>query len=326
MKAAVYHRYGPANVVKLTETPQPTAAPGHILIRLRASAVTAADTMIRRGVPRFGRLFLGLRGPKNPAMGTQFAGDVVEVGADVTGFAPGDRVFGETGLAFGAHAEWVAVKADELVAHIPDGMTYEDAAPLCDGPLTDMNFLRNLADLQPGQHILINGAAGSLGTAAVQLAKAMGAEVTGVCSARNAAFVRSLGADHVVDYNRADFTRHSGRYDVIYDTVGKSSFGRAKHALKPSGLYMSPVLGLGLLGQMFWTKCFGRKRAKFSATGMLPVDQQRPLLRDLLELLRQGHLRMIIDRRFPLDRVAEAHAYVDTGHKRGNVILELGQA
>ena len=326
MIAAYYHRYGPANVVTVAETTTPGAKPGHIVVRVRASAVTAADTMIRRGVPRFGRLFLGLRGPKNPAMGTQFAGDVIEVGTGATEFAPGDRVFGETGMAFGAHAECLAVKADELVAHIPDEMTYEEAAPLCDGPLTDMNFLKNLAGLQPGQHILVNGAAGSLGTAAVQLAKAMGAEVTGVCSSRNVPFVRSLGPDHVIDYNTEDFTRHSGRYDIVYDTVGKSGFAQAKGALKPGGLYMSPVLGLRLLGQMIWTGWFGRKRAKFSATGMLPVDQQRPLIDALLAILREGHLKMVIDRRFPLDRVAEAHAYVDTGHKRGNVILEMGQA
>ena len=323
MKAAIYTRYGAANVVTLAQRPVPSPQEGQILIRVHASSVTAADTMIREGTPRFGRLFLGLRGPKVTAMGTQFAGEVVETGAGVAKFAVGDRVFGETGLQFGAHAEYVCIDQSELIAPIPAGMTDIDAAALCDGPLTSMNFLSNLAELQPGQHILINGAAGSLGTAAVQLAKGIGAEVTAVCSTRNVAFVKSLGADHVVDYNRDDFTKARGRYDVIYDTVGKSSFQASKAALKPRGRYISPVLSLRLLGQMMRTNCFGRKKAMFSATGMLPVEKQRPLLEDLLDRIAKGDLKMVIDRRFPLDRVAEAHAYVDTGHKRGNVILDI---
>ncbi|WP_375254793.1 NAD(P)-dependent alcohol dehydrogenase [Yoonia sp.] len=324
MKAAIYKGYGAANVVKLADVPIPQPKADQILVRLRASAVTAADSMIRQGVPRIGRLFLGLRGPKVTAMGTQFAGDVVETGADVTSFAQGDRVFGETGLNFGAHAEYVCVDQGGLVAHIPQSMRYEEAAPLCDGPLTDMNFLRNLAKLQPGQHILVNGAAGSLGTAAVQLAKGFGAEVTGVCSARNLAFVTSLGADHVIDYNTTDFSKNVGRYDVIYDTVGKSRFQHAKPALTPDGFYLSPVLSLRLLGRMMFGNCFSRKKAKFSATGMMPVNQQRPLMQDLLGRIAKGQLKMVIDRRFSLDSVAAAHAYVDTGHKRGNVILEIG--
>ncbi|MEJ8562936.1 NAD(P)-dependent alcohol dehydrogenase [Yoonia sp. GPGPB17] len=326
MKAAIYNRYGAANVVKLVDVPTPEVKPTDILVRLNASAVTAADSMIRQGMPRFGRLFLGLRGPKVTAMGTQFAGEVIKVGVDATKYAVGDRVFGETGLNFGAHAEFVSIAEDGLIAPIPDGLSYEDAAALCDGPLTDMNFLVNLAQLQPGQHILINGASGSLGTAAVQLAKGFGAEVTGVCSTRNVAFVKSLGADHVIDYSKDDFTEHTAAYDVIYDTVGKSSFAAAKPALTSNGIYISPVLGLGLLGQMLFGNMFRSKKAKFSATGMLPITQQRPLLSDLLARIAKGDLKMIIDRRFSLDRVAEAHAYVDTGHKRGNVILEMGQA
>lgn len=325
MKAAIYNRYGPANVVKIADVPIPQVKPDEVLVRLHASAVTAADSMIRQGVPRFGRLFLGLRAPKVTGMGTQFAGEVIKVGPEVTKYVVGDRVFGETGLTFGAHAEYVSVAQNGLLAHIPAGMSFEEAAPLCDGPLTDMNFLRNLAQLKPGQHILINGASGSLGSAAVQLAKGFGAEVTGVCSTRNVAFVKSLGADHVVDYNKEDFTQRKATYDVIYDTVGKSSFTAAKPALKKSGVYISPVLGLRLLFQMLVGNCFRSKKSKFSATGMLPVDQQLPLLQDLLVRIADGHLKMVIDRRFNLDRAAEAHAYVDTGHKRGNVILEIGQ-
>jgi len=324
MKAAVYNHYGPAHVVKLADIPIPDIKADEVLVRLHASAVTAADSMIRQGVPRFGRLFLGLRAPKVTAMGTQFAGEVIEVGAGVTKYVVGDRVFGETGLTFGAHAEFVSVAQDGLLALIPEGMSYEEAAPLCDGPLTDMNFLSNLAQLKSGQHILINGASGSLGSAAVQLAKGFGAEVTGVCSTRNVAFVKSLGADHVIDYNKEDFTKRTSTYDVIYDTVGKSSFNAAKPALKRNGIYISPVLGVRLLLQMLVGNCFRRKKSKFSATGMLPLDQQRPLLQDLLVRIADGQLKMVIDRRFSLDRVAEAHAYVDTGHKRGNVILEIG--
>ena len=326
MKAAIYNRYGAANVVKLADVPMPDIKPGDVLVRLHASAVTTADSMIRQGVPRFGRLFLGLRGPKVTAMGTQFAGEVIKVGTNVTQYAVGDRVFGETGLSFGAHAEFVSVAEDGLIAQMPEGMSYEEAAPLCDGPLTDMNFLVNLAKLKAGQHILINGASGSLGTAAVQLAKGLGAEVTGVCSTRNVAFVKSLGADHVIDYNKEDFTKRTATYDVIYDTVGKSSFAAARTALKRNGAFVTPVLSLRVLGQMLFGNCFRSKKVKFSATGMLPVDQQRPLLQDLLGRIANGDLKMVIDRRFSLDRVAEAHAYVDTGHKRGNVILKIGQA
>lgn len=326
MKAAIYRRYGGPEVVQIADIPRPEPKPHEVLVRVQASAVTAADSMIRKGVPRFGRLFLGLFGPKITAMGTQFAGDVIAAGAEVTDYKPGDRVFGETGVAFGAHAEFVCLAADGLIAPIPDTMGYQEAASLCDGPLTDMNFLRNLADLQPGQHILINGAAGSLGSAAVQLAKGFGAEVTGVCSARNVDFVGSLGADHVIDYGQDDFTQLRARYDVIFDTVGKSSFAKAKRALKPDGSYISPVLSLRLLFRMLSTSLLGGKRARFSATGMLPVAQQRPLLADLLQRIAAGQLRMIIDRRYGLHEITDAHAYVDTGHKRGNVILEIGQA
>ncbi|MDX8350280.1 NAD(P)-dependent alcohol dehydrogenase [Cognatiyoonia sp. IB215446] len=324
MKAVIYNRYGPADVVKLVDVPRPVPKPGQIFVAVRASAVTTADSMIRQGMPRWGRLFLGLRRPRTTAMGTQFAGEVIEVGADVKGFRVGDRVFGETGMAFGAHAEFISINADEMVAHIPEGMSFEEAAPLCDGPLTDMNFLRNLADLKPGQHILINGAAGSLGSAAVQLAKSLGAEVTGVCSTRNVDFVRSLGADHIIDYIKEDFTRQREVYDVIFDTVGKSDFRSSKPALKRGGAYISPVLSFRLLGNMLWSDWFGSKKAKFSATGMMPVDQQKPLLRELLDRIAQGHLKMVIDKRFGLDQIVEAHAYVDTGHKRGNVILQVG--
>ncbi len=326
MKAAIYNAYGPANVVKLVNKPIPQPKSDEVLVRLRASAVTAADSMIRRGEPRFGRLFLGLRGPKVTAMGTQFAGEVIEIGNAVSSFAVGDRVFGETGLSFGAHAEYVCISQQGLIAHIPEAMTFEEAAPLCDGPLTDMNFLINLAGLKPGQHILINGAAGSLGTAAVQLAKGQGAKVTGVCSTRNVAFVKSLGADEVINYIKADFTKQLATYDIVYDTVGKSSFAASKHALKPQGIYISPVLAVNLLGRMMFGNLFSRKKAKFSATGMMPISQQMPLLRDLLDRITKGHLKMVIDRRFSLERIAEAHAFVDTGHKRGNVILEMGQA
>jgi NADPH:quinone reductase-like Zn-dependent oxidoreductase len=259
-------------------------------------------------------------------MGTQFAGDVIGVDGDVQDFAIGDRVFGETGLSFGAHAQYVCVAANALIAKIPDGMSYEEAAPLCDGPLTDMNFLRNLADLKPGQHILINGAAGSLGSAAVQLAKGFGAQVTGVCSARNVDFVKLLGADHVIDYAVTDFTAQRNRYEVIYDTVGKSAFAKAKKALTKDGVYISPVLSVRLLGQMLATAFLGSKKAKFSATGMLPIAQQKPLIVDLLNRIAAGQLKMVIDRRYSLDQIADAHAYVDTGHKRGNVVLEMGQA
>jgi NADPH:quinone reductase-like Zn-dependent oxidoreductase len=291
------------------------------LIRIRASAVTRADGMMRAGNPHFARLFLGLRRPRQNLSGTGFAGEVIALGNGVRSFALGDAVFGEAGLKFGANASHICLDEASLVMKKPDTLSYEDAAVMCDGPLTSLNFLRDVADLRAGQKVLILGASGSLGSAAVQIAVAMGASVTGTCSARNADMVSKLGADRVIDYTQQDFTQLSAKYDVIYDTLGVSSFAKAKGRLTRSGCYVCPVLGFGLLGAMLRTTIAGRRKARFSATGMRAPDVLRPMLATLVKMSSDGKLAPVIDRIYPLADLVEAHRYMETGHKRGNIIV-----
>ncbi|WP_417584258.1 NAD(P)-dependent alcohol dehydrogenase [Pelagibacterium sp.] len=323
MKAVIANAYGGPEVLSVGEMARPEPRANEVLIKIYASAVTQADVMMRAGTPWFGRLILGLGKPKAVVPGTAFAGKVEAVGVGVRRFAIGDDVFGETSVGFHAHAQYVAVPEDGVVETIPLTMSYDQAAPVTDGALTVHNFLTRLVTIKPGQRVLVNGAAGGLGTSAVQLAKHLGAEVTAVASNRNGDFLRQLGADHVIDYEREDFTKQVGRYDIIFDTVGKVKFGKAKRALKQDGVYLSPVLGLGLLFQAFWTGKFGRKTAKFSATGLLAHGELRKRLAEVKLLVEDGALKTIIDRRYGLDEIAQAHRYVETGHKRGNVVLEV---
>ncbi|MFQ5572453.1 MAG: NAD(P)-dependent alcohol dehydrogenase [Rhodothermales bacterium] len=323
MKAIVCTTYGSPDVLQLKEVAKPTPKDNEVLIKVYAASVTAADGMVRKGVPLYGRLMIGLLRPKNAIPGTGFAGEIEAVGNDVKLFKEGDQVFGETGLGFGAHAEYVCMPEEGVLATKPANMTYEEAAPVCDGPLTALNFLRDLAKIQSGQRVLINGASGSVGTAAIQLARYFGAEVTGVCSTANVEMVTSLGADKVIDYTKEDFTQTGQTYDIIFDTIGKCSFSRCKGSLTQNGIYLSPVLGLPLLLQMLWTSKMGRKKAKFSATGIRPVSELRILLEELKGLIEAGEMKSIIDRRYPLEKIVDAHSYVDKGHKKGNVVITL---
>ena len=323
MKAAVVTAYGAPEVLRVKEVEKPTPKPNEVLIKVHAASATTADGMMRKGDPFFARLFLGLLKPKSAIPGTGFAGTIEEVGDAVKEYRPGEAVFGETSMSFGANAEYVCVPEDGILLRKPGNITFEEAAPVCDGAVTSMNFLREIGKIKAGQRVLINGASGSLGTAAVQLAKHFGAEVTGVCSQKNAELVRSLGADHVIDYNQTDFTKNGETYDIIYDTLGISSFSKCKSSLSPEGVYLSPVLALPLLFQMLWTSKFGRKKAKFSATGLLPVPELRLLFKDIKELMKTGQLVSVIDRRYSLAEVVEAYRYVDTGHKKGNVVLSI---
>jgi NADPH:quinone reductase-like Zn-dependent oxidoreductase len=326
MRALVANRYGGSDVLELKEIERPTAGAGEIVVRVHATVVTAADSMMRRGDPAYARLFLGLMKPKAAVPGTGFAGIVESIGEDVTTFAVGDAVFGESGVSFGAHAEYLRVSADGVVLRKPDTISFEDAATLCDGPMTSFNFLRRMADVQPGQKVLINGASGALGTAAVQLAKAFGAHVTGVCSGANVELVMSLGADEAIDYTREDFTKRRDRYDFVYDTVGKSSFSRCKRSLRAGGAYLSPVLSLPLLLQMMWTALFGAKKARFDATGLRAPAELREILDQLVRLTESGELRAVVEREYALDDSIDAHAHVDTGRKKGTVIVRMPAA
>lgn len=321
MKAIISTAYGSPDIFKVDNVAKPAAQTNEILIRIHASSVTKADTMMRTGKPYVGRLMLGLTKPKNPIWGTGFAGVVESVGSEVTRFKVGDKVFGESLSKMGTYAEYVTLPEDGIVEHLPIQLSFEEAAGMCDGGITSLNFLCNLGNVKSGQKVLINGASGSLGTAAVQIAKHFGAEVTAVCSTKNIHMVKELGADFVIDYTQKDFTENKNSYDFIYDTVGTRSLGECCGSLTDGGVYASPVLGMPLLGSMMVSSVFGNKKAKFSATGALPEKETKRLMNILISIIEAGDLRGIIDSRYPLDQIADAHQYVDKGHKRGNVVL-----
>lgn len=323
MKAIITTKYGSPEVLELKDIEKPVPNKNEVLIHIRAASVTTADTMMRKGRPWVGRLFIGLTKPKHPISGTGFSGVIETIGQDVKQFRIGNEVFGESIFGAGTNAEYVCVKEDGVLVLKPEHIAHEEAAAICDGPLTSWNFLKGMAKVKRGQSVLIHGASGSLGTAAVQLAKHLGANVTGVCSTKNMEMVKSLGAATVIDYGKIDFTKTGQTYDIIFDTVGKSSFLKCKRALNKNGIYLSPVLSLSLLFQMLRTAMLGNKKAMFSATGTKPISVLRLLLKELNELLESGQLKTVIDRCYALEEISEAHRYVDTGHKRGNVVISM---
>tara|TARA_B100000809_G_C15095040_1_gene514685 strand:+ start:552 stop:1520 length:969 start_codon:yes stop_codon:yes gene_type:complete len=319
MKASICTKYGVPHVLQVRDVEKPTVRENEVLIKIHASSVTTAEGMMREGKPYIGRLFTGLLKPKNAITGTGLAGTIHAIGDKVNQFAIGDDVFGESIEAFATNAEYISLDETGLLIKRPKNMTFQELAPICDGALTSINFLKDVAKIKQGQKVLINGAAGSLGTAAIQLAKHYGAEVTGVCSASSIPLVKSLGADKVIDYNIKDFTKTENLYDIIYDTIGKSSFPQCKSSLTRNGIYMSPVLSVSLLFRMFFS--FSSKKAKFSATGIRPINDLKALLHELVEILETGHMKMVIDRTYPLHQITEAHSYVAQGHKKGNVVI-----
>jgi NADPH:quinone reductase-like Zn-dependent oxidoreductase len=319
MKAAIYRRYGPPDVLRIEEVPRPDPKTNELLVRVRATTVSAGDARLRSArVPHgFGvmmRLGFGISGPRRPILGWEFAGEVAAVGPSVSRFAPGDKVFG---VRMGSHAEYVAASEDR-VAPMPRSLKYEETAALVFGGMTSLFYLRDKAKIQPGERVAINGASGAVGTAAVQLAKHFGATVTGVCSAGNAELVRSLGAARVIDYAQEDFTRTSGPYDIILDAVGNCTFSRCERALAPDGRLLMVVATLGqMLGAMLRPSRSGRK--VLSGVNATRVED----LRFLGELAESGAFKPVIDRTFELARIADAHAYVDTGRKKGSVVITL---
>lgn len=323
MKAIVCTKYGSPDYLQVQSVDKPVPKENEVLIKVHASTVTRADTMMRRADPFISRFFLGLTKPKHDIMGTGVAGEIVAIGKSVSRFQVGDAVFGETGVTFGANAEFVSVAEDGVLLKKPESISHEVAATLADGPLTSINFLKMLAKVKKGQKVLINGASGSLGTAAVQLAKHFGVEVTGVCGPTSIELVKSLGADQVIDYTKEDFTTNGLAYDVIYDTVGTLSFNQVRDSLTANGIYLSPVLDVKLLFHVLKTSLFGGKKAKFSATGLRPATELRLLLSEIKKLVENERLKLIIDRSYALEEVTEAHRYVDAGHKKGNVVIKV---
>jgi NADPH:quinone reductase-like Zn-dependent oxidoreductase len=324
MKAIVYTTYGPAEVLHLEEVEKPKPKDHEVLIKVHATSVTAGDCNARGFTfvsPSFGfiaRLAFGLRKPNQPILGMELSGEIVEVGKDVRQFKNGDQVFGIS-PKYGAYAEYICMAEDARLVMKPENMTWTEAASIPFGATTALYFLRDMAKLQPGQKILIIGASGCTGVYAVQIAKYYGAEVSGVCSTRNLEMVRSLGAEHVIDYTKEDFTQNGQTYDVILDMVpGKSSFARYQSSLKPNGLYLAGAGGLESFAQMAWTGLTGGKKVM---AGIAP-DRAEDLV-FLKELLESGKLKPVIDRCYPLEQAAEAHRYADTGHKRGSVVITI---
>ncbi|WP_431134695.1 NAD(P)-dependent alcohol dehydrogenase [Psychroserpens mesophilus] len=317
MKAAIYTKYGSPEIIQIVETKKPAPQFNEILVNIEASSVTRADTMMRQGIPRLGRLFLGVFKPKNTALGTGFSGIVEAVGSDVKKFSIGDAVFGEKLFSNGSNADYLCISEDMIIELKPDAISHTQAAPVCDGFLTSYNFLKDIANIQQEHHILINGASGSLGSAAVQLAKLMGAKVTGICNAKNIDFVKTLGADDVIDYTKVNLNELSCKYDVIYDAVGKLSYQTAKKIISSDGIFMTPVLSIQILWQMLWNS----KQVKFAATGMKKTKDLKQLFKDLVYFFGQNKLHTTIDRTYGLSDIAKAHQYLETGRKVGNVVI-----
>jgi NADPH:quinone reductase-like Zn-dependent oxidoreductase len=322
MKVIASTTYGSANVFQLTERTKPSPLPHQVIIRNYATTVTAADIMMRKGEPKIGRLYLGLRKPKRTVLGFDFAGEIIEIGNQVTSFKVGDKVFGGT-TKLGCYAEYVCVDAHDVITTLPHNLSYTEAAPVSSSGITVWNFLMAQVNLQPNQKILINGASGSLGTYAIQIAKAVGAHVTGVCSGANMEWVKNLGADEVIDYTQVDFTRLGNTYDVIFDAVGKRNFTDCKRALTPRGVYISSVMDGKLFMQMIFTSIFSRKKAKTSATGMLPVKKRLAYLVELKQWMQTGKIKTVIDQTYPMSLMTTAHEYVEKGHKKGNMVISL---
>lgn len=323
MRAAVFEKYGPAHVVSVADRPAPTPGAGQVLVRVAAAAVTAADVAARSGTPWFARLYFGLTTPKWPVLGSTFAGSIAAIGEGVTEFAVGDEVWGATGQDLGAHAELAVIDASGVIARRPTGLSAVDAAAIVDGALTALPFLRDGARLAAGQSILVTGASGGVGSVAVQLAVHLGAVVTAHTSTPNLALVRSLGATDVIDYTSEDYTRSGRTWDVVLDAAGKSSFGAARHVLAPTGIYLSTVPSAGVLLGMLFTRRSRGRRAGILFTGLRPVPEVRPELAALTTIIEAGGLRAVIDHSLPLDGAAEAHAYVERGHKKGVVLLTM---
>lgn len=316
MRAAVYRKYGPPDVVSIEAVPKPEPGKRDLLVRMAASSVTSGDARMRAfnmpkpfGIP--GRLMLGIFGPRKRVLGVEFAGIVEAVGEAVTGFKVGDRVFGID--VFGCHADYKLVRENECVALMPPDLSFEDAAGVPFGGVTALDFL-NRAGIKRGQKVLINGASGCVGAYAVQLAKHFGAEVTGVCSAGNAELVRSLGASRVIDYATTDFAAEAAAYDLVMDTVGNAPFVRCSPVLAPTGALLTV---LGVPEDMFRRPKDGR-RIVGGTSAERPED-----LRLLADLLAAGTIRPVIDRVYPFDDIREAYAYVDSGRKRGAVVLSI---
>jgi len=322
MKAIVYEKYGPPDVLELQEVAKPMPRDNEVLIKVYATTVTAADFRSRSFTvpPSFwlpARIALGFRKPKKAILGVELAGEIESVGRDVKLFKKGDQVFAATLISYGAYAEYKCLPEDAAISIKPSNITYEEAAALPIGARTALHYLRK-ANIQRGQKVLVYGASGSVGTYAVQLARYFGAEVTAVCSTTNVELVKSLGADKVIDYTVEDFSSKGETYDVVFEAVDKSSFSACMRSLKKEGIYLNVTVPLPGI-QMLWTKMTSSKKLML---GENPPEKAEDLI-FLKELVEAGKIKPVIDRCYPREQIVEAHRYVDKGHKKGNVVITV---
>lgn len=323
MFAYSYSKYGSPEVLEKVDVPMPTPKPNEVLIKVHTTTVSAGDWRARsltlpKGLGLVGRMVFGITGPRKPILGTEFAGVVDKVGSDVTNYEPGDPVIGFPGADFGAHAEFITMPADGKLVKKPDNVDFVKAAAIPFGGTTAYDFLVNKTQLRAGETVLINGASGSVGSACVQIAAHLGAHVTAVCSGKNAEIVRQLGAEHVIDYQAEDAVQAGRQYDVVIDTVATLPWTRAQHAIKPGGRM---VLIAGNTSDMF----FGALKAQMKGKRLIGgVASESPeVLKAVVDLAADGSYQPVIDRVYSFDNMQAAHAHVDTGHKRGNVVVTV---
>ncbi len=319
MKAIVYTQYGPPEVLQLKDVVKPTPKDNEVLVKIFATTVNRTDCGFRSPEYFIVRIISGLFKPKRQILGSEFAGEIETIGKAVQTFKAGDQVFGLSTYKFGTHAEYICIREEGSIAAKPSNMSYNEAAAVCDGLMLANNIIRKI-DFKKSPKILINGATGSIGSAAVQLAKHCGASITAVCNTKSLELMKSLGADEVIDYTAQDFTQNGQLYDVVFDAVGKSSFFRCKKILKPRGVYFSTELGY-MSQNIFlalFTPVFSRKKVKFP----IPTDSKKDivLFKDLIEA---GHYKAVIDRTYRLEDIVEATKYVETGEKTGNVVITV---
>jgi NADPH:quinone reductase-like Zn-dependent oxidoreductase len=323
MKAILVTRYGDPEVLKVKEVPTPSPKENEVLIKIHAAAVNSTDPVFRKGKPYISRIFTGLLKPKHQVPGDVLAGEVIEIGKNVTRFKIGDSIYGYTTETLGAHAEYKCLPDNSAITIIPENTSYEEAAGIVDGGHTALVFLRDKGKIGNKKKVLIYGASGSVGTAAIQLAMIYGAEVTGVCSGVNLEMVKSLGVHSVIDYTKNDFTQENNKYDIIFDTVAKKSFSQCKNVLTEDGIYLTTFPTPGVLFKgLVQSKREGR-RAFFVAAGLKPANEKIQNLQYLSELIKNKKIKTVISKRYSMDDTAAAHKYVESGHKKGNVIINV---
>jgi NADPH:quinone reductase-like Zn-dependent oxidoreductase len=325
VKAVLHTRYGPPDLLQFSDVNKPTPKDNELLVAIHATTVSTGDcnmrnfTFVTRSMLPFAKLMFGIRKPwKTRILGTELAGEVESVGKDVKRFKKGDRIVASTGMAGGGHAEYGCLPEGGAVALKSDSLSWEEAVAIPFGANTALYFLRDLGKIQPGQKLLVIGASGSIGSAAVQLAKHFGANVTAVCSGANVDMVKSLGADQAIDYTKEDFTTTADTYDVIFDIVGATSFRRCRHVLKPHGVFLQNIMEITGMVRILWTSIAGGKKLK----GGVAMDSPARM-NVIAELVVAGKLRPVIDRSYPLERIVEAFKYVERGHKKGNVVITV---